>query len=159
MERAFNRIICVTSKYPIMPHHKSSIWCLSKSMLKGCLPLIQVLRGLCLIYWNRKKKTTYNITNHKLIDPNRGIRVIRQLFERKKRGLNKMYDKLCTLRVNARPSRPSGNKTVSNFLSSLTTTLHVGRDQLYSRGIQETATDKEVIYITFPNYSNQCHPK
>lgn len=28
-----------------------------------------------------------------------------------------------TLRVKARPSRPSGNKTVNNFLSSLTTTL------------------------------------
>lgn len=29
-----------------------------------------------------------------------------------------------TLRVKARPSRPSGKRTVNNFLSSLTTTLH-----------------------------------
>nr|GMD21460.1 hypothetical protein Iba_chr08aCG1420 [Ipomoea batatas]GME04099.1 hypothetical protein Iba_scaffold1536CG0580 [Ipomoea batatas] len=30
---------------------------------------------------------------------------------------------VCTLRVNARPSRPSGKSTVNSFLSSLTTTL------------------------------------
>jgi len=30
-----------------------------------------------------------------------------------------------TLRVNARPSRPSGKRTVNNFLSSLTTTLQI----------------------------------
>jgi hypothetical protein len=30
-----------------------------------------------------------------------------------------------TLRVNARPSRPSGKSTVNNFLSSLTTTLQM----------------------------------
>jgi hypothetical protein len=32
---------------------------------------------------------------------------------------------LSTLRVNARPSRPSGKRTVNNFLSSLTTTLQI----------------------------------
>jgi hypothetical protein len=35
---------------------------------------------------------------------------------------NKSSD-VSALRVNARPSRPSGNNTVSSFLSSLTTTL------------------------------------
>jgi hypothetical protein len=40
-------------------------------------------------------------------------------LEKKKR------DKRSTLRVKARPSRPSGNKTVNNFLSSLTTTLKI----------------------------------
>jgi len=32
---------------------------------------------------------------------------------------------MCTFKVKARPSRPSGKRTVSSFLSSLTTTLQM----------------------------------
>lgn len=40
-----------------------------------------------------------------------------------------------TLSVNARPSRPSGKSTVSNFLSSFTTTLEMDQKVNISGGL------------------------
>lgn len=56
MKRSINCVISIITKDSIVPHHESSTWCLSKSLLKGYLPFIQVFQCLCLKIQSKSKE-------------------------------------------------------------------------------------------------------
>lgn len=115
MERPFNGIVRVIPKDPIVSHYKSSTWCLSKRKFQGCLPLIQILWCLSLKLISMLENWCFGGGGGTL-----GFCLLTTGDISIKQNST---SKCGTLRVKARPSRPSGNKTVNNFLSSLTTTL------------------------------------
>lgn len=117
----FSGICSIIPEDSVLSHNKGCIWGLSKSIFKGCLPLVQILWCLCLkLYYNvsMRQYPKFKCTLFKIsipIQPNTWPCVNIQI--------GKMSHVKPTLRVNARPSRPSGNRTVNSFLSSRTTTL------------------------------------
>lgn len=125
MKRTINGIASIIAENSILAHHKSSTWCLSQGLLKGCLPVIQVFRCLSLKISKQKQRGENDLKNRDWNGKKQHLDVSNKQTSLSLRvKARRPFKPLRTFKVNALPSRPSGNSTVNNFLSSLTTTLH-----------------------------------